>query len=314
MQEDQEGNNYDYGYYFTGFVDILGQRHALRSININRDNHNDERELKKLKEVFGNIKYLRETMSDTLDSMSEKYFTIDPSIKNVPSSYKEFKKSMWRKAEFSSFSDTCVVFAKMSDKEFIPSLQPLLVITETIVLTTMFCLSKKILLRGAIELGIGGQFVMEKADRQIYGPVLATSADLEKKAYYPGILIGEELMRLIKHCHYAEKKSFLDIFNYEIAETFLKIVNLKKDGQYRLDMFNGYHKQIIDRNETMKVILNNKLFPDMHKSLSGYCSEIEHDTKIPAEEKGKIIEQIGIMQEEINAGFAKWGYNRTIEK
>jgi len=182
---DASGNLFVSNYVAT-FIDVLGQRAALRGCGLLPSSR--EEFLPVARSTVGVIQHLHKSFGEFYEGFQA---AADPSL--VPEELGErFQASQKTTVRFQRFSDGLVAFAPVMEKE---GQLPINGAYSLLAASGALCLLGLAIrqpLRGGIEVAWG----VELNDSELYGCVVAKSYELESAvAEYPRIVIGDELIR-----------------------------------------------------------------------------------------------------------------------
>jgi len=219
-------------HHFVAFLDVLGQETRLSKISSLPDPASEEQKekfIKLIRETHIFVKALRSGIRNYIGSFK----SISHESKNRTSEEKRFLSNVRStEVKIQSFSDTSIIFfSLMQNKGNVPvtDVWGSLVACSLMSILSMYAGH---VLRGAIEVGLGAEM-----DRnEIYGPVLSTAYNLErKKAEYPRILIGNGLMRYISAMKEMKEQDHASRLSRQYAEKSLGMVTSDHDGHMILD-------------------------------------------------------------------------------
>ena len=227
-----ESGQFSFNYYLVGYMDLLGQRDALRRFpELIGNDKERSRILELLGSTFGRVHTFRQAFDKTFDSTRK----MDPGILDqIPSEQHErFNNSRRMDIRFQYYSD-CLAF-------FI-SLQPSERVTVPVysVFGALVCcgglfiefMAKHIPFRGGIDVGTAGDFLPD----EIYGPALVRAFDLESKvAKQPRIVIGNALMEYLRDEQRRAGSSREDEIARRRASDALAMIGRDVDGVLILD-------------------------------------------------------------------------------
>jgi hypothetical protein len=177
--------------YVVGFFDILGQREHLSRMGPIPSNEDERKAFEqRARHTVGAIHAMR----TVFNAYFANYIPADPPgfVSKLPTEQRErVLRASEIEAYFQGFSDTLIVFMPVTNRHDAyqwRGLHSLFAACATLVPTL---LGEEVALRGAVELGVGVEFV----EGEIYGPVLQRTYELESRlAGYPRIVVGDALV------------------------------------------------------------------------------------------------------------------------
>ena len=274
--------------YALAYIDILNQKSKLRELNkIPNGKQIDEVHLKKIADTYGRVYQLRED--------AEKFFT---SISNRPCPSKEeyiekfgtskkydeycqYLKNTNVAITTQMFSDSIVVYTPLENSEGKPMLSGLFQLLSSCAQTFLLSTSRKSIVRGGIEVGIGA----ELSNMDFYGPVLGKAYFLESKvAQYPRIVIGNELMSNLKKWETINPSDELESVNHTLANLSSQWITVDGDGRLILDYLGLGLKYIADNYPSLNLneLVPSNIIPEIITCLNEQMTSIENqqDTKL----------------------------------
>lgn len=190
----ESGSTIEYRNFILAFFDILGQREHLKQMGAIPRNEEERRVFEERAGVtLGFVCEFRRLFNEYFAA----YMAAQPPefVKDLPSrKRRRVLECSDIEMNFQGFSDTLIIyFPAMNRHQRYQwrAIHALLAACATLVPTL---LSVGVPLRGAIEFGVGCEFV----EGEIYGPVLQSAYSLESRvAGYPRIVVGEFFVQLI---------------------------------------------------------------------------------------------------------------------
>lgn len=215
--------------YCASFIDLLGQKEALRGESLFRGFKNAEEEdafKKKVKDSVGAIYGLQKNASHFLKDYPAKLIKYDELTASEKAEYDEMKRIEMRQQRW---SDGLVFFASMQGKA------PMNAIWQIFGTAGCLCLlglAGKRPVRGSIEVSWG----VELHENELIGPVVANSYALESEvAQYPRIVIGEHAMTYLRMATQYTPTDKVEEYNRTLAESCLEMTSLDVDGYSIVD-------------------------------------------------------------------------------
>lgn len=240
---------YHYGYHMVSFLDLLGQKERLRSIEgiLESDLEVKKNELQTaLKYTVGTIWEFRKSFKDFF----EKYLHHQPEI-DVPEQIEVHFNQMRNhsKLNFQNFSDSIITWTPVllkTDLDYAQVLNSIHGILTSVGMITPLYLSRKVPIRGGIDLE-GGILVVPNGS-EIYGPVLNRAYTLESKcAEYPRVLVGKGLIDFlaqIEKINLTDK--ILEGYCKMMAERCKRWIVTDDDHRQMVHFLGPYSKEIAD--------------------------------------------------------------------
>ena len=218
-------------HYLVVFLDILGQRGALRKV---KDLPRSDAEMKKflplIKESLGRVLQLRDSFKNYFDGIS----THTPDVMLVaPENREEFLASQKTDILFYGLSDALIIAVPlMIDDENCTAINGVYAaFTATCGIGLLF-LSLGIPVRAGLDVGVATQI----DEKEIYGPALERAYWLESKlAEYPRFLVGMELIAYLQCVERQEAKTRLGLIAKSMATYCRNMLITDGDGRIMLD-------------------------------------------------------------------------------
>lgn len=259
-------------YYVVAFVDLLGQKEALKGVDRLPKNEDEKAAfVAALKKSAGIVTDLNQSLKSFLEGASRTSMNQD-----VPKPLRDMVEQMTKwKLKHQRFSDGLVLYASLNNEEHacpVVGVGTLLLLCSSLMLLS---LAKGHPVRGGIDIGVG----MELYADELYGPALAKAYELENRvAQYPRIVLGDTL---IEYLVLGSKKStsdpLVDSFWKQVSETCLTYVAEDTDGCWILDYLGP----------GVQESLRNGMTEDI---LSKVCDFVgEQGTKHRAEKNSKLV-------------------------
>jgi hypothetical protein len=224
MNTQKPDNEVPVGYYIVAYLDVLGQKNHLKKIDELPKSPKEREELiQNLKKTYGKIDLFRKVFETFFQSFikARQASKLSPDIHRI-FSIPQVKKHF--------FSDTVVLYSSLAEHENNFALGNIYAMIESISKLYLFMLSEKFVFRGGVDVGIGCEFL----DGEIYGNALYKAYELESKAKYPRIIVGDNLIKCVRS--YREKSTDpIQTFTNDMAEACLNYIQKDcNDGNYIL--------------------------------------------------------------------------------
>ena len=219
------------GNYIVGFMDLLGQRIALRGQGLLPDTKSDEGQ-KKLIEVLkasvGSISALQRHAMDMMDASESR--ADSPLRAHLPAEKQKLWDELMRtKITTQRWSDGLMIFAALADGEITC---PMNSVYRLFTLSGALCLlglASKRPLRGAIEIAWG----VELHPGELYGAAVARAYELESEvADYPRIVVGPQAVKYLELQSKNPGASPKDQIGKALASLCLQMIVQDADGHY----------------------------------------------------------------------------------
>ena len=227
-------------YWAAAFIDILGQREAMREIYFVPNKENSQQMEKfnaEIKKVYGAVKLIHD--------LFQNYFKSTKSVRTPSIQPNEEQMKIWHTLhdpplKHQRFSDGLMFYLSLAD--FIER-SPVVGIYHFIVACASVLLSSlegKTPIRGGIDVGTG----MEINPNELYGPVMTKTYELESKiAQYPRVVVGDELINYLKSLERSEEKGEKPEFERVMARMCLNLIMVDIDGFPAIDFLgDGIHQ------------------------------------------------------------------------
>lgn len=238
--------------YCASFIDLLGQRDALKGQNILPDVRNED--IKKefmtvVKNSVGVIIKLQEQADNFRKGYSKPFPTRDLLNEEEKILYDKMKA---QKPKQQRWSDGLVYFSPLGGAN---NHCPMNAIFEIFGLSGALCfigLANSKPIRGAIEISWG----TELHNNELYGAVVKNSYELESQiAQCPRIVVGQYAIDYLK-AHFAEpidENDKLAAYNRELAEMCLNMIAMDQDGYHILDYLGSTFTTAVTKKQKPKL-------------------------------------------------------------
>ncbi|NQT26398.1 hypothetical protein HQ585_13680 [candidate division KSB1 bacterium] len=232
----KQRDKFKVGYYALAYLDLLNQKNVLLRMKDLPNSDNEYEEFKQLLiDSYGVVCHFRNNFEQVIKGINrakQKSIYVDLTDEQMHI-YNKFNNSG---IQHQYFSDTVLYYTFINhDANYLPicDIYDLLGITASVFYTG---LSKGIVSRGSIDVGIGSDFFKN----EIYGPILGRAYELESTmAKYPRIVIGPGLVQYIQ----AELENPGNSHENNISKLFARkckeLIIVDKDGVAILDYMGG---------------------------------------------------------------------------
>lgn len=235
--------------YCACFIDLLGQRAALRGqgiLPIFSSDDEYQKFLEVVKSSVGDIAWLQEQAERFMRSAEGSPSIRDKLAQQEQALYDEMSKA---RPNQQRWSDGLVIYHTLGIEEF---KCPMNAVMEIFHLSGVLCflgLSENKPIRGAIEIGWG----VELHDNELYGAVIANSYELESQvAQCPRIVVGQATMDYLRA--YLNEPPNLDdklgLYNRNLAAMCIELTAVDQDGHHVINYLGGKFKANVFRDES----------------------------------------------------------------
>ena len=252
-QNDNQANKNEiqFGYYLVAFIDVLDQRTALKALTDLPSDEEEKKEfIEKLKETFGVVDGVRKLIKSSYEAYLR---TNESLLEKLNEEQKDIYKKL-RKTElkFQYFGDTILTFCSLANNLGITPINAVYNILITYGNMLLISLAAKRPLRGAIEIGIGGEFF----PGEIYGSCLNEAFRLECEiAQYPRIIIGKNVIAYLLSQKEKEGDDVATRYQKRLAETCLELITEDVDGYYIVDYLGKRFREFMKRAKVEETII-----------------------------------------------------------
>lgn len=255
--------------YCVSFIDLLGQRDALKGQNILPDVRNED--IKKefmtvVKNSVGIIIKLQEQAENFRQGYSKPFPTRE--LLNEEEKYL-YDKMKAQKPKQQRWSDGLVYFSPLGGEN---NHCPMNAIFEIFGLSGALCfigLANSKPIRGAIEISWG----IELHDNELYGAVVKNSYELESRiAQSPRIIVGQYAIDYLKDQIVApiDEDDKLAVYNRQLADICLNMTAIDQDGYHVLDYLGNTFTTVVTKKKKSKLY---------EYAYSFICKEYENHVK-----------------------------------
>ena len=231
--------------YAVCYIDLLGQRDALKGQALLPEDHDEPRGREKL------LAILRNSIGSIigLQTASEEFIKgtkIESDLlAKIPPEHIEFAKKMRKSVvNVQRWSDGLMLYTPLTANDH----YPITSISEIIIQAGALCylgLAKGKPLRGGIEIG----WAVELHDNELYGSAVARSYELENYvAGYPRIVLGNDILNYISSLCRANAQSIEDQYQKERAEACINYLTTDADGRVFINYLSEKYIQDISSN------------------------------------------------------------------
>ncbi|MHA1813410.1 MAG: hypothetical protein ACTSYX_08245 [Candidatus Thorarchaeota archaeon] len=177
------------GYYFVALIDVVGQRDLLRQITaLPRDKASHDCVAETLANTSEYVRSLRQQFNDLFEAASRPTGLLDD-LETEDRAWAERRKEqyLWRKGFADSYLVTIPCWYESSWGSHALGIYSALLAICGIYIAAI---AWRRPFRGAVDVGLGTEIDTE----EVYGPVNVQVVELEKRAGYPRIVVGEGLV------------------------------------------------------------------------------------------------------------------------
>lgn len=231
-------------HYLVVFIDVLGQREALRAIkNLPVNEQEFDKFTGDIKETLGKVIAVREMFTKFFKGANVNMPDVNLAS---PERQDDFIAPSNFKMNFSGFSDSIIIRVPFGDdgsNEYFTAMNGVYHALAATGSLGLVALSRRIVLRAGLDVGIGTMI----EDNEIYGPVLERAYYLESQlAEYPRFLIGDELERFLFHVSRQECKTKQGEIAKKQAVICIGMLAKDTDGRLMLDFLGGEFVELAD--------------------------------------------------------------------
>jgi hypothetical protein len=229
-KKDSEEKRIEWQYHTVVYVDVLGQKKLLRSLNKPPQSEEDNRYLEIVRKTYGTVKMIRDCYSGYADWLQKRMLENHDKNTGVPiERYRQVSELGLRKERF---SDTLTFYAPFKNSIGENVVMPIYVMLQAAALLLLASFSENIALRGGIEVGLAADW----PEFGIYGYPLVAAYDLENDvAEYPRIVVGQNLVDYLKIMKDGDQSSYLGRLNAHFATQGLSLLWKDTDGRMIID-------------------------------------------------------------------------------
>lgn len=248
-------DNLTFSYYLVVFIDLLGQREALRKITSLPTIDSEKQEfIRLIKESLGCVDFVRELFQNYFQAYSAE----DTNDYSVPPEHRElFLASLKSEAYYYGISDSIVIAVPLTNTNKYDNCTAANGIFSALLATCgigVAALSSEIVMRAGIDVGIATQI----DDKEIYGPALERAYHLESRlAEYPRFIVGKELIEYLDWIINQQATTPFGLIAKEIAGVCKRMIILDTDGRPMLDFLGkivkSHSENVIDKEIFAKV-------------------------------------------------------------
>ena len=253
------------GWHLVAFLDLLGQRDALRKLTALPNIENQE-EVAAFKQKVGEL-YKPLYALQTFFRASIKPF-MEGSVNEtaLPPSEREFLQQFRSTPIFyRHFSDSLIIHVPLRDDIGKFQCRAIYGVLAATAATFLSCMAHSWAIRGGIDLGLA----MDIEEGEIYGPALAQAYNLENRvAQYPRIVIGEELIRYLEMVEGRQALTIEEQANAMLATKSRALLAVDDDGSIFLDWLSS-NIRTTSQQTTMVLSAYNFIIRESKKHIEG---------------------------------------------
>ncbi len=187
-----------FGYYLVVFLDIMGQRDAIRKLQVPEIINEESTKIihEQLKNTVGKVATVRKLIHQAIDVVCKptgNRFSFPSNVQN------KLEKEAKPTIKLMRFSDTTVIFMPLGGSSMLNASINTYRVLSAAALVLLVCFKDGLALRGGIE--IGASINLNKSpysSEEIYGAALEQAYTLESKlAGYPRVIVGNGLLKFL---------------------------------------------------------------------------------------------------------------------
>ena len=239
--------------YCIGFLDLLGQRNAMRGQSLlpSIGSIEDRQAFSSvIRETIGVIFRLQKGADEMLRGALER----DP---NSPfrAALSEDQKPIWdqmhkTRVHQQRWSDGLVFFTSLSDPEIKCRMGGIFWIIAQAGCHCFLGLAGKQPVRGAIDVAWG----VELRPGELYGPAVACAYELESEvAKHPRIVVGQRVIEVLEECRRVQATNFFTAYDRVLAEKSLEFLKRDDDGVWIVDYLNGHFRAAVTQGQHLEM-------------------------------------------------------------
>lgn len=221
--------------YCVGFVDLLGQRAALRNQHLVAPSVDDPKHLdfiKAIRSSVGAIIKLQEDAGAFLEQSSRSFQPPPLDSEEKRAAYEAMRRTH-RKEQW--WSDGILLYASLAEADGLCPINGVYEIVVTLGCLCLLGLAQRRPIRGAVDVAWG----VEIRDGQFYGAALSRAYQLESEvAGYPRIVISAdavEFLNCLAHSDAPHPQDYIGSFNRELGRLCLQFLTTDADGYAIVD-------------------------------------------------------------------------------
>jgi hypothetical protein len=176
------------------------------------------------------------------------------------------------------FSDTVVAYVPTASESGTTSLYRVGALLISVAATMLFSLARGTIVRGAIEAG----WAMEPYGSEIYGPALMRAYELEKKADWPRVVLGENIQKLWRDAQSQAPKTVIDGMNIIFAHIESGLGFVDKDGQSAVDYLGQNMRDVIGDGAPDLPALIDAAHVELERQLANHADDAKIKAKLQA--------------------------------
>lgn len=239
--------------YCLAFIDLLGQREAMRDqqlLKIPENEEENDRFLETIKASIVAIYQLQKSASGMLDIANSQEIDSQVLEKIPKDRHEEFKEAKKARIKNQRWSDGLVTFTCLSDKDIACKTSGVFNLIGYAGVMCLMGLMSRQPVRGAIEIAWG----VELHDNEIYGPVVMRAYELESEvAQYPRIVVGEHVVRFLEGQASIPEDSYLAKYEKRLANACLSMLMRDMDGHWIVHYLGDGFQQHVSKSGHMKI-------------------------------------------------------------
>lgn len=233
------------------FVDVLGQRHFLREMR-GIPQKTDQKQMAEfvslLKKTAGTVIALRDAFNNFFKQWNKQHLDLNRLTSEQKNIFQKFQSNPLKSK---TLSDSVVLFMSLRDDVNKVPMKGIYAALASLASTFLTMLAAGIVIRGGIDVGVG----LELSDGEVYGSALSRAYELEsKKAQYPRILIGDELVRYIKWQQAKPEADDFSAMNKIAASFCTKLIAIDLDGLPFLDYLGEGFKTVFGKDLSFDIV------------------------------------------------------------
>lgn len=217
--------------YIVAFLDLVGQREALRRLLRVPTSPDDEHEfVERLQESLGKVLELRRDFASFFSDSRQRHLDLTA----YPADIREaVQAAIQTQFTVSGLSDSIVITAPLDgDAEHCKAVSGVAMIILSVCYLATKTFAIGMVFRGGLDVGMGTNI----ESNEVYGPALARAYQLESEmAEYPRFVVGDKLLEFIEMVKNQEPKTKFGRLAQKKAASCRRMIVQDTDGRQVLD-------------------------------------------------------------------------------
>lgn len=251
QEKDAAAKQYSVFNYCACFIDILGQRHAMRDQGLLPLADTEEKRLQFIQQVLSKtIRPITRLQSQTKQFVDSFLNTADSPLRQSlqPELREEWDKLQGHELRVQYWSDGLVAYTCLGNKEVPTQINGAFALLGLAGSLCFMNLSENFRnpLRGGIEVAWG----TELRQGELYGPIIARAYELESEvAQYPRVVVGERMIDFLQSVSALGDGDNYSRYSSTLANTCLQMLIKDVDGQWMIHYLGEAFRNNVSRHE-----------------------------------------------------------------